>query len=81
MAITETRRGPIDTDARDTPEAASAPEVVACLGQLVRTLKTCRLYDENNPTVVRSEQPEPKVLLATPAVPVTSVNVPLPLFL
>lgn len=38
---------------RSAPDAALVQEVAAWVGQLARTLKTCRLYDEANPTVVR----------------------------
>ena len=41
------------SDPTDTAEGAAAPDVVAWMGHLGRTLKTCRLYDEANPTVVR----------------------------
>jgi HEAT repeat protein len=42
-------------DAGD-PASGAAPaqrEVTAWVAQLARTLKTCRLYDRNNPTVIR----------------------------
>jgi hypothetical protein len=34
-------------------DRAAVRDVAAWLSHLVRTLKTCRLYDSNNPTVVR----------------------------
>jgi HEAT repeat protein len=49
----------MSTDAHSAPEAASkeldtaAKAVAAWVQQLGRTLKTCRLYDGNNPTVIR----------------------------
>lgn len=41
------------SDTIGTPDAAVTLAVAAWVGQLGRTLKTCRLYDEANPTVVR----------------------------
>src|SRR5690349_9438389 len=38
---------------RAVPADAELKPVAAWLNQLARTLKTCRLYDSNNPTVVR----------------------------
>jgi len=37
----------------DAPDPAGVQEAAAWVAQLLRTLKTCRLYDEANPTVVR----------------------------
>lgn len=37
-------------------EPAALQEIGAWLGQLVRAIKTCRLYDEANPTVVRARE-------------------------
>jgi len=44
---------PVDQESRETLDPAVTQEVAAWVGRLVRTLKTCRLYDEANPTVVR----------------------------
>ena len=43
----------VDEESRETVDPAVTLEVAAWVGRLVRTLKTCRLYDEANPTVVR----------------------------
>ena len=48
----------MSTDSHSAPEAASreleaTKPVAAWVNQLGRTLKTCRLYDGNNPTVIR----------------------------
>ena len=50
---------PLSMDGRISPDAdeatviAALREVTGWVNQLARTLKTCRLYDRNNPTVVR----------------------------
>jgi hypothetical protein len=49
--MTEARTAP-ETGAKDT-ESAAAKAVAGWVNQLARTLKTCRLYDLTNPTVVR----------------------------
>jgi HEAT repeat protein len=41
------------SDSTDSATTAAVREVSGWVNQLVRTLKTCRLYDRNNPTVVR----------------------------
>ena len=43
----------VEEEPREAPDQAVTQEVAAWVGRLVRTLKTCRLYDEANPTVVR----------------------------
>ncbi len=43
----------VHEEARDAPDPSLVREVTSWVGQLVRTLKTCRLYDGANPTVVR----------------------------
>ena len=47
--------GPKDSQIEEAPpvDRAAVRDVAAWLTHLVRTLKTCRLYDSNNPTVVR----------------------------
>lgn len=42
-----------DPEAREVVDPAAVKEAAACVGQLLRTIKTCRLYDEGNPAVVR----------------------------
>ena len=43
----------VDEGTPGAPDPAVVQDVTAWVGQLLRTLKTCRLYDEANPTVVR----------------------------
>jgi hypothetical protein len=43
----------LDPTAEEAVDSALLAEVGTWVGQLVRALKTCRLYDEANPTVVR----------------------------
>jgi hypothetical protein len=42
-----------ETTAVDAAESAAVKAAAAWVGQLARTLKTCRLYDANNPTVIK----------------------------
>lgn len=43
----------LDPGAKETVDPAVLQEIGAWVGQFVRALKTCRLYDAANPTVVR----------------------------
>ena len=48
------RLEPADPQSERTPEQEAAIKVAGLwVGQFARTLKTCRLYDGNNPTVIR----------------------------
>lgn len=53
--MTLNRAEPAPAGGEDAPEGAAPvlPDVEAWVTHLVRTLKTCKLYDVNNPTVVR----------------------------
>ena len=53
MATPNPKAADAHEETREPPDAAVAQEVAAWVGQWARTLKTCRLYDEANPTVVR----------------------------
>ena len=53
MRITSVKSVGVQDQAPDAVDPAEILEVTGWVGQLVRTLKTCRLYDEANPTVVR----------------------------
>jgi hypothetical protein len=53
MASTAHETGSPDPATPGTPDSTGAQEAAAWITQLLRTLKTCRLYDEANPTVVR----------------------------
>src|SRR6185503_9616436 len=53
MATTAHESASDDSRHPDTPDPAGVHEAAAWVTQLLRTLKTCRLYDEANPTVVR----------------------------
>jgi len=53
MPIPAARADQADPEGREAPDDAAVQEVAGCLGHLVRTLKTCRLYDESNPTSLR----------------------------
>ncbi|MBI1795885.1 MAG: HEAT repeat domain-containing protein [Candidatus Eisenbacteria bacterium] len=53
MTVHALRSDDSSADPEATLGAAAASDASAWLGQLVRTLKTCRLYDKNNPTVIR----------------------------
>ena len=43
----------VQVDGQETADAAKLRDVGGWVVQLARTLKTCRLYDAENPTVVR----------------------------
>lgn len=53
MTVPVERTGSADSEVRDPVDAAVVQEVAAWVGQLARTLKSSRLYDPANPTVVR----------------------------
>jgi len=53
MTLHSPSQSRVHEETRDAPDPAVVQDVTAWVGQLVRTLKTCRLYDEANPTVVR----------------------------
>src|SRR5215831_21151631 len=53
MTVPITRTGASDPEARDPVDPAAVQDVAAWVGQLARTLKSSRLYDAANPTVVR----------------------------
>lgn len=59
---------PVSSEAQEAPSGEPSPALIQAAGtwvqQLARTLKTCRLYDGNNPTVVRFRE-ELAVALAT----------------
>ena len=62
MTVSESRAE--QNEGGEAPGAEQVQEVAAWAGQLVRTLKTCRLYDEGNPTVVRFREGLAESLLA-----------------
>ena len=53
MSIVGLESARSDSEPRDAPDPAAVQAAAAWVAQLLRTLKTCRLYDEANPTVVR----------------------------
>ena len=53
MTLPVERTGSADPEVRDPVDPAVVQEVAAWVGQLARTLKSSRLYDAANPTVVR----------------------------
>jgi hypothetical protein len=53
MAIHTLQRAHAQPEAGEAPDPAAVQEAGSWVGQLLRTIKTCRLYDEANPIVVR----------------------------
>jgi hypothetical protein len=53
MTVSSDKLVGVDDSAPEAVDPAVIQEIAAWVGQLVRTLKTSRLYDEANPTVVR----------------------------
>lgn len=53
MSLASRKHEPDEPEVHDGSPPPALAEVAAWVGMLMRTLKTCRLYDEANPTVVR----------------------------
>src|SRR5262245_40545056 len=53
MTVPVERTGSVEPEVRDPVDPAVVQDVAAWVGQLARTLKSSRLYDAANPTVVR----------------------------